>query len=249
MSQTIETQDALVPLVVRTVAATLDIPLHLERLERNASGWLNALPTARLSALRGLVEASENEPRRLEDTEGVFELDLELCDEDRHHRRVVGRLTEILARGVGIAEGPAYHIGRAAELHDVGKVLLGTQDDAEAHTWAGALLLGPTVGFAGRLARQIAVGHHEQWSGEGFPLGLSGARIPLAARLARVAIHYVDRVTGHGASSGSAEMPPAWVRSELCRMACPAFGAELDPTVVAALFRERSAIDRAMSVC
>lgn len=40
------------------------------------------------------------------------------------------------------------------------------------------------------MARQIAVGHHEKWDGSGYPLGLSGANIPVGARLMALADVY-----------------------------------------------------------
>ena len=37
------------------------------------------------------------------------------------------------------------------------------------------------------IAREIAGGHHEKWDGSGYPRGLSGVAIPLAARLMALA--------------------------------------------------------------
>ncbi len=82
-------------------------------------------------------------------------------------------------------------------LHDVGKlrvpdrVLLkpGTLDEAEwelirQHPVWGEELLNGDQGF--ELARKIARWHHENWDGSGYPDGLRGEAIPLAARIVRV---------------------------------------------------------------
>lgn len=48
----------------------------------------------------------------------------------------------------------------------------------------GEQLLMGDDGFA--LARRIARWHHENWDGSGYPDGLRGEAIPLAARIVRV---------------------------------------------------------------
>ena len=45
-----------------------------------------------------------------------------------------------------------------------------------------------------RLAMEIAYSHHERWDGQGYPNGLSGERIPLAARIVAIADAY-DAIT------------------------------------------------------
>jgi putative two-component system response regulator len=38
-----------------------------------------------------------------------------------------------------------------------------------------------------RLAREIALGHHEKWDGSGYPNGLAGEAIPMSARIVSIA--------------------------------------------------------------
>ncbi|MFR0692852.1 two-component system response regulator [Enterobacterales bacterium AE_CKDN230030158-1A_HGKHYDSX7] len=98
---------------------------------------------------------------------------------------------------------------KSAPLHDIGKVGIPdhillkpgrlTAEEFEVmktHTTLGldALekaeeRLGMDVPFL-RLAKQIAYGHHEKWDGSGYPQGLAGEAIPLAARLMAVADVY-----------------------------------------------------------
>ena len=94
---------------------------------------------------------------------------------------------------------------RATPLHDIGKVSI--PDDVllkpgpltaeefqvmKQHTEIGAQALertaisSPFGSFLG-MAADIARHHHERFDGEGYPAGLAGTEIPLAARLAAVA--------------------------------------------------------------
>ncbi|MEX2031542.1 MAG: HD domain-containing phosphohydrolase, partial [Dehalococcoidia bacterium] len=52
------------------------------------------------------------------------------------------------------------------------------------HPIWGEQLLSGDEGFA--LARRIARSHHENWDGTGYPDGLRGEAIPLAARIVRI---------------------------------------------------------------
>lgn len=87
----------------------------------------------------------------------------------------------------------------AASMHDVGKI--GIHDDIlrkpsqltpeefaimQEHTLIGGRILegdDPLI----RLAREIALSHHERWDGAGYPSGLSGENIPLSGRICAVA--------------------------------------------------------------
>jgi putative two-component system response regulator len=99
-----------------------------------------------------------------------------------------------LAAGVGAAE--ADLIGRAAALHDVGKIAIpdhvllkpGSLDPAEwevmkTHTTAGAAVLAGSSSPFVQMAETIARTHHERWDGSGYPAGLVGEEIPLAGRI------------------------------------------------------------------
>lgn len=115
----------------------------------------------------------------------------------------VGRMSMLLARRAGLPVADIEEMELAARLHDIGKfaipdaILLkpGHLDPAEmqlmrTHTTIGADLLA--AGAAGKLeaAESIARHHHEWWDGSGYPLGLAGEQIPLAARIAALADVY-----------------------------------------------------------
>ncbi|WP_430434572.1 HD-GYP domain-containing protein [Methyloversatilis sp.] len=95
---------------------------------------------------------------------------------------------------------------RSAPLHDIGKVgipdhILQKRGKLDADEWAvmktHAEMGARAIEFAERdevkpaaflaLARDIAHWHHEHWDGSGYPDGLAGEAIPLAARLMTVA--------------------------------------------------------------
>jgi putative two-component system response regulator len=110
-----------------------------------------------------------------------------------HSRRVVD-LTLQMARILGIPEDELMHIHRGALLHDIGKmgipdsILLKpgelTQDEWEImrhHPVYSFELLG-NISFL-KPALDIPYCHHERWDGSGYPRGLKGEQIPLAARI------------------------------------------------------------------
>ena len=57
----------------------------------------------------------------------------------------------------------------------------------ETHTVIGAMLLAGRAGSWVRLARSIALHHHERWDGSGYPRRLAGKSIPAGARIVAVA--------------------------------------------------------------
>lgn len=113
------------------------------------------------------------------------------------HVARVGNLSAALAERVGLGPATVEDLRFAAMLHDVGKlhvpdrVLMKpgplTLDEwqiVRQHTIWGERILGSSRGFG--LARIIARSHHENWDGSGYPDGLMGDGIPMAARIVRL---------------------------------------------------------------
>ncbi len=120
-------------------------------------------------------------------------LDLRDKETEGHTERVT-EMTMKLARSMGIPDEELIHIRRGALLHDIGKMAIpdsillkpGPLDEAEweimrGHPAQAFRLLSPIVYL--RLALDIPYSHHERWDGSGYPRGLNGEQIPLAARL------------------------------------------------------------------
>jgi putative nucleotidyltransferase with HDIG domain len=123
----------------------------------------------------------------------VHALDLRDKETEGHTLRVT-ELTLRLAREIGISESELEHVRRGALLHDIGKI--GVPDrillkpdpltDAEweimrKHPVYVYELLSPIIYL--RPALDIPHYHHERWDGTGYPNGLIGEQIPLAARI------------------------------------------------------------------
>ncbi len=120
-------------------------------------------------------------------------LDLRDKETEGHTQRVVD-MTLRIAQSLGIGDEEIIHIRRGALLHDIGKmgipdsILLkpGPLSDEEweimkRHPVYAYELLFPISHL--RPALDIPYSHHERWDGSGYPRGLKGEHIPLAARI------------------------------------------------------------------
>jgi PAS domain S-box-containing protein len=110
------------------------------------------------------------------------------------HTERVAVLTVKLGRLFEMSEAELVQARRGALLHDIGKmgipdgILLKKDQLTEAewivmkkHTIFACEMLSPIRYL--RLALDIPCSHHEKWDGTGYPLGLKGEQIPLAARI------------------------------------------------------------------
>jgi GAF domain-containing protein len=124
---------------------------------------------------------------------------LELRDHGTEgHTRRVTRLTLKLAAAAGMDGDDLVNARRGAILHDIGTMavpesILQKPGSLTAAEWQVvrrhprlALEMLEPIGFLGA-AIDIPLCHHERWDGTGYPQGLDGEAIPLAARLFAVA--------------------------------------------------------------
>jgi putative nucleotidyltransferase with HDIG domain len=120
-------------------------------------------------------------------------LDLRDNETENHTQRVM-EMSLKLAEKMGIKNEDLIHIKRGALLHDIGKMGVpdhilhkpGPLTDEEwvimkQHPQFAYEMLSP-ISYLHR-ALDIPGCHHEKWNGTGYPRGLKGEQIPLAARL------------------------------------------------------------------
>jgi putative two-component system response regulator len=148
------------------------------------------------------------EDRVRERTQDLYDANIEtisklsmVCDykdvDTGNHIKRVKVYCEELAAAIGMQPESVQRLGYSSMMHDVGKVT--TPDDIlnkpgplnasewskmRQHTTAGAKILGENSFFA--MARDIALHHHERVDGTGYPKGLKGDEIPMAARIVAV---------------------------------------------------------------
>lgn len=164
-----------------------------------------------------------------------------------HSYRMI-RLAEETARRLNLVCKDLLLIRLGALLHDIGKIGIpdailhkpGPLNEEEwglmrKHPMLGARILGEVDGYFQELA-QIVISHHERWDGRGYPRGLAGEEIPLAARILSVVDAYDAMVSSRpyreAVSITAAE-------AELQRCA----GTQFDPAVVEVFLRVLRSIE------
>ncbi len=136
-------------------------------------------------------------------------------DETQNHQERVGIIVKTLLKRMKTSSRYSSHITKhfmrdvinGSYLHDIGKIAIEdsillkkgkySKDEFNAmklHTVIGADILNETREKSGMDIYDTAVDivkyHHERWDGSGYPEGLKGREIPLAARIMAVADVY-----------------------------------------------------------
>lgn len=162
------------------------------------------------------------------------------------HIQRMQEYTHRVALEIGCSEDEANMYAKASRLHDVGKV--GIPDSIlrkpgkltpeeyavmKRHTRIGDTVLARSPTLA--LARVMAKSHHERWDGTGYPEGLAGTDIPLAARIVAVADVF-DALVSERPYKGP------WQAEKAVEVIEQGEGVHFDPQVAKAflrLFREK----------
>ena len=161
-------------------------------------------------------------------------MDLRDKETEGHTQRVT-EMTMRLAKAMGVNNEKMRHIQRGALLHDMGKlgvpdgILLkpGPLTDEEwvimkQHPQIAYDMLSPIEYL--RPALEIPYCHHEKWDGSGYPRGLSGEDIPLAARLFAI-------VDVWDALSSDRPYRPAWSSERVMEYLQSQSGKHFDPRI------------------
>jgi HD-GYP domain-containing protein (c-di-GMP phosphodiesterase class II) len=164
-----------------------------------------------------------------------------------HDRRTRGHsersraTAEMIAIEMGLTDAEVNEVRWGAFLHDIGKILVPATllnkpgkptprewETLKQHPGDGGDLVEPLRGFLGSGVEAVRE-HHENYDGTGYPKGLSGGDIALAARIVSVADSF-EVMTA--VRSYKKPMKATEARAEVARHS----GTQFDPAVVRALF-------------
>ena len=209
---------------------------HNLQLEQRIAEQVKAVTVSQMAtifALAKLAETRDDETGR--HIERVQTFSRVLAEQMREMRLHVVQLTGAFVD----------NLYQTASLHDIGKV--GTPDaillkpgkltaeefaEMKKHCALGAITLAkvlerhPDNQFL-RMGVDVTWSHHEKWDGSGYPYGLKGAAIPLAARIVACADVY-------DALMSKRCYRPAFSHEYACRMIQEGGGSHFDPDVAAA---------------
>jgi HD-GYP domain-containing protein (c-di-GMP phosphodiesterase class II) len=186
-----------------------------------------------------LVEANRRLARAYDATLEGWAETLGMRDrEARGHADRVQRLMMNLVAAMGVPPEEWEHVRRGTLLHDIGKMAVPdsilqkpgplTEEEWEVmrqHPEKARDLL-TTIDFL-KPAVHIPYCHHERWDGTGYPQGLAGEEIPLAARIFAV-------VDVYDALTSDRPYRQAWSHEKALGYVREAAGSHLDPAVVEA---------------
>lgn len=162
---------------------------------RHSQGEIGSLAEAFDEMAKSLERKNAQITLAYEETLDGWSRALDIRDHQTEgHTERVTDVTVEFARAMGFSEEQLVHVRRGAQLHDIGKmgvpdsILLKPHglDDEEwnvmrKHPIHAYHLLSP-IDYL-RPALEIPYCHHERWNGSGYPRGLRGDAIPLAARI------------------------------------------------------------------
>lgn len=162
-------------------------------------------------------------------------LEMRDIDTEEHSRRVTD-LTVRLAEKMGASEEEIENMYRGALLHDIGKIsipdsVLLKEGPLSEDEWK-VMKTHPTTAYEVlsqveylRPSLDIPYCHHERWNGSGYPRGLKGEEIPLAARIFAV-------VDVYDALTSDRPYRKAWSKEKTVEYLLENSGKLFDPAVI-----------------
>jgi response regulator RpfG family c-di-GMP phosphodiesterase len=158
--------------------------------------------------------------------------------ETGEHVKRVGLITKVIAKELGFKNQKLEFISTAAMLHDIGKIgipdaILNKPTKLEDNEWEvmkqhtiiGYKILSTVDNPLFKMASNIALYHHENWDGSGYPKGLKGEEIPLEARI-------VALVDVYDALSTDRVYRKAWSEEKVLKYIKELNGKKFDPNIV-----------------
>ncbi len=166
----------------------------------------------------------------------------------RDHSLAVSKYAAMLGRELGLDPEEQDSLQTSALLHDIGKLAISKdilnkdgeltpeeQETLRGHCRTGASIVGNIPEIAH--CREAVLHHHELYDGSGYPGGLSGAAIPLSARILGVANAFAMMTDPN--DSGTS-LSPSQALEELKKNAGKKFDPELVAVFVAAYEKQHA---------
>lgn len=206
--------------------------------------------TSHASSLEARVAAAVDEIHHREQ-ETLLRLALagEYRDETTgYHIERMARYARMIAEGIGLPSEECRTIELAAPMHDIGKIGIPdeilrkpsrhTNDERRImrqHAAIGYDILKGSPSKYLQVGALIALGHHERWDGVGYPHGMVGEAIPLAARITSVADVF-------DALASERPYKPAWSLDDAIAYIRAESGKQFDPGCVEAFCRDTAKV-------
>ena len=228
--------------------------LHLshERLEEQVQAQTQEIRATQKASIVALASLAENyDPdtgdhlERIQSYVGIL----------AEHLRLDSPYSDYLMRRSDYVE----KISLASVLHDIGKAVVPREilmkparlsaeefDQVKQHTEVAAKILHRAnqhfLDYFQKdsylaIAREIALHHHEKWSGEGYPLGLKGEEIPLSARIVALADVY-------DALRSRRPYKESWTHEQTVREIESSRGSHFDPVLVDAFLATQGEFEK-----
>jgi diguanylate cyclase (GGDEF)-like protein/PAS domain S-box-containing protein len=185
---------------------------------------------------------SESASMRHKTIELIVKTLYEKSAREEHHSKRVSELSAAIGTALQLSREHVSELRAVGLMHDIGKIAIDDRilnkptalDDYEGeeirrHSEIGYQIMSSVNEFA-PLAEYV-LAHHERWDGTGYPRGISGEQIPLAARIVAVADAYDAMTT---ARSYPHTMSKEEAAEEILRKA----GSQFDP-LIAKVFLEK----------
>ena len=196
-------QTAAIPVIF--VTALADVKDEAEGFDAGAVDYITKpvsppIVRARVRTHLSLVDAAELRRSRLQVIQRLGQAAEYKDNETGMHVIRMSYYARQLALAAGFSEAQAEDLLNAAPMHDVGKIgipdaILQKPGKLDADEWQvmrshaeiGAAIIGEHAGGLLKMARTIALTHHEKWDGSGYPNGLKGEEIALEGRIVAIA--------------------------------------------------------------
>jgi len=171
----------------------------LRDIQIEAQG-VNAMSQEQLRNLQEALRLADDSPKQLLIKLG--DMAHKNGHKDKHSTERLGDYISLLAKLYGIDKGEIESMTSAMAIYDIGllridqdKLLDSDSNEYKTHPELGLKVLeGVNDSNLIKIARDITIGHHENWDGGGFPKGLKGEEISIYARIVAI-IDYFDELT------------------------------------------------------